>query len=389
MSQVNQLRTVDYGKTCPTLLGNGVVVQTGQQAKELGMSKIMIVTDASIVKTGIVARIEKSLKEAGLQYSIFDKIMPDPLDSIVDEGGELAKKEKFDGVIGVGGGSCMDAAKGISIIATNPAPIVDYFRRWDYKRHLPLILIPTTTGTGSENTKFSVLTISKTGMKEVVFCVADLALCDPELTYGLPPQLTATTGMDAFAHAAEAITVKNPNLMTNILAVEAIKRIAKYLPIAYNDPTNAEARFHMMVGSNLAGLAISNTGCHIGHACSEAMGATFHVPHGISCAWGLPEAMAYAAKDRFEEVKIVADALGVDYGPGDPPAVVGKKVADDMRAFMKSMNIPSIKDQGIKREELLGCADFVLENLNFLNLPTPMTRAEVESFLASLYDAYQ
>ncbi|TEB16406.1 NAD-dependent methanol dehydrogenase [Pelotomaculum sp. FP] len=378
-----------YSQTCPTIFGTGAVKLIGEKAKELNITKAMIVTDEGLVKVGVAAKVEGLLKEAGIEVVIFDKVMPDPLDTVCNEGGEVARLEHVDGIVGLGGGSVMDAAKAINILTTNPAPISQWYERWDYKKGLPIILVPTTAGTGSENTIYGVITNSATGAKKVVLTTGTLAICDPELTYKLPPHLTASTGMDVFAHAAESMTTIVTNPMTTMLSFDAIRKVTKWLPVAYREPTNIEARENMMLASNFAGIAFSNTCCHLGHAISQCMGAAFHVPHGISCAWALPETMAFAAIGKFEEVKGVADALGVEYSDSDSPQVLGKKVADNMRAFMKSMDIKSIADYGITKEQLVGIADMIMADNCWPFIPSPLTKAELEEILVKVYDNYK
>lgn len=379
----------EYSQTCPTVFGNGAVSVAGDKAKEWNLKKVMIVTDAGLVKAGVVAKVQDALDKVGVESVVFDKIMADPTDTVVNEGGALGIEEKIDGIIGLGGGSPMDAAKAINILQTNPAPISKYYLTWEYKKPLPLILIPTTAGTGSENTIYSVITDSETHAKKVALATATYAICDPELTYGLPPAMTAATGMDVFAHAAESMTGVITNPMTEILAFDAIRKVVKYLPIAVEDPTNAEARYNMLLASNFAGIAFSNTCCHLGHALSQCMGAAFHVPHGISCAWALPETMAYCAKDRYDKVQGVADALGVVYEPGEPHELLGKKVADSMRNLMRKIGVKPMADYDISKEQLVGIADMILADNCFPYIPTPMTKPDVEKFLAQVYDAYK
>ena len=378
-----------YSQTNPTIFGTGSVEVVGEKAKEFKCTKIMIVTDIGVVKAGVVATVEKYLKAAGLGVVVFDKVNPDPLDTVCVKGMEFGKAEKIDGIVAVGGGSVMDAAKAMNILMTNPMPLSQYYGNWDYEKGLPLILIPTTAGTGSENTIYGVISDTEVDAKKVVLTTGDLAILDPALTYGLPADVTANTGMDVFAHAAEAMTTIMTNPMTKMLAFDAIRRVTKYLPTAVSDPTNVEARENMLIASNFAGIAFSNTCCHLGHATSQCMGAAFHVPHGISCAWALPETMAYSAESKFEEVKEVADALNVEYSDSETPAEIGKKVADTMRAFMRKMKIKGISEYGITKEKLVGIADMVMADNCFPFIPSPLNKAQVEEFLGKVYDAYE
>lgn len=378
--------------TNPTLIGTGAIKQLGTKAKEKGMTKVLIVSDPGIEAAGVLKEPIELLNKEGIDCVIYTKVNSDPLDTKCQEAADLAKAEKCDGIIAIGGGSTMDAAKAADILIANPPPLYQYYGSWDYKRGIPLICVPTTAGTGSENTIYGVINATQgpdAGMKKVVLYTCDLAICDPVLTYKLPAALTASTGLDSFAHCAEAVTTNIENPLVEVLAMAGISRVCKYLPIAYKDPTNIEAREQMMFAANLGGIAFNMTCCHLGHAISQQMGAKFHCPHGISCAWALPEVMAYSAKGKPDKVRMIADFLNVAYSPSDSDAVVGQKVADGIRAFMRLMDVKSIKDYGYKREDLVDICDMVMADNCFPFIPTPLNRDEVRDILGRIYDTYQ
>jgi alcohol dehydrogenase class IV len=378
-----------YWMTNPTLLGPGARYQLAEKAKGFGMTKVLIVSDPGIKAAGVLDEPIKLLKDAGIEVVTYTEVNADPLDTKCYEGADICKKEKCNGIIAIGGGSVMDSSKAMNILQNNPAPLDKYYGSWDYKRGIPLICVPTTAGTGSENTIYGVISSTTTNTKKVVLYCADLAICDPELTYKLPPHLTASTGLDAFAHCAEAVTCNIYNPLTETLAMDGISRICKWLPIAYKDPTNTEARQQMMLAANFGGIAFSATCCHLGHAISQCMGAAFHVPHGISCAWALPEVMAYSAIGKPDKVKVVAKFLGVDFKDSDPANVIGNKVADNIRSFMRLMDVKSIKDYGISREDLINICDIVMADNCFPFIPSPLDREGVREILAKVYDTYQ
>jgi len=375
--------------TNPTLIGTNARLQLGTKAKEFKMSKVLVVSDPGVKAAGILEEPIKLLKDEQIDVVTYTEVNSDPLDTKCYEGADLAKKEKCDGIVAIGGGSVLDAAKAMNILVANPAPLDKYYGGWDYKRGLPLICMPTTAGTGSENTIYGVISSTTTDTKKVVLYCCDLGICDPVLTYKLPPHLTASTGLDAFAHCAESVTCNVENPMTETLAMDGISRVCKYLPIAYKDPTNTEAREQMMIAANYGGIAFSQTCCHLGHAISQCMGARFHVPHGISCAWALPEVMAYSAIGKPDKVKMVADYLDISYDKDDSDKVVGQKVADGIREFMRMMDVKSIKDYGISRKDLIDICDIVMEDNCFPFIPTPLTRDEVREILGKVYDTYQ
>lgn len=378
-----------YTQTNPTVFGPGAISVVGEKAKELGCKKVLLVTDPGLLATDTPDKIQNLLKDAKLEVVVFSDISPDPKDHEIEKGGKFAVEQKIDGIVAVGGGSVLDAAKGINLLTTNPAPISQYYGNWDYKTPSPLICIPTTAGTGSENTIYSVITDSKTGAKKVCLTTASLAICDPELTYSLPKHLTASTGLDAFAHAAESLTCNIPNPKSDLFDIEAIKLITKWLPIAVFEPTNIEARQNMMLASNFAGMGFTDTCCHLGHAFSQCMGAKFHVAHGISCAWALPEVMRYSAQAVPDRVKKVAEAMGLEMEEGISNEKLGDLVADGIRAFMRKLEVKSIKDYGFSREDTIGIYDMVVEDNCFPFIPSELNEASVKEFLGRVYDTYQ
>lgn len=377
-----------YSQTCKTFLGNGAAKITGEKAKEFGCTRVLLVTDKILHELGVINPVIDSLKAAGVEYVIYDKVESDPKDTCCDAGAKVGAENKVDGVIGVGGGSVIDAAKSIDLVIVNGGRTKDWYSTWDYKPLLPLILLPTTSGTGTENTIFSVITDVDTGQKKVTFVVGSLAICDPELTYAMPKDVTSSTGIDAFAHAAEGMTGKITNPMTDLISPESIRLIMKWLPVACNDPKNPQARYEMMKAANFAGIAFSNCSCHFGHAVSQCMGAAFHVPHGISCAWALPETMAYCAEVVPDRVKMVADAMELKYAANISNSDLGLMVADGIRDLMKSLGVKSMADYGITRQQLIDIAEAVTQDNNFDLAPSKLTKAEVEMYLGKMYDKY-
>ncbi len=192
-----------------------------------------------------------------------------------------------------------------------------------------------------------------------------------------------------FAHAAESMTCITPNPKSDCLDMEAIRLIVKWLPIAVKDPENIEARYNMMLASTFAGMGFSDALVHLGHAFSECMGAKFHVAHGISCAWGLPETMTYASKYRGDKVRMVADAMGLTVPEGATDEEVGQIVADAIREFMKGIGVRSIKESGFTREDTVSIYTSIPKNLCWPSLPQPLSDDELKAWLGRVYDTYQ
>jgi alcohol dehydrogenase class IV len=389
MRREQTMAITTYTQTNPTIFGVGAIAVVGEKVKELGGKKVLLVTDSGLLKAGIAKKVQDNLEAAGLTVVVFSEISPDPKDHEVEKGGEFARAQAVDAAVAVGGGSVLDAAKGIAMLGTNPSPISKYYGNWDYKKPLPLVCIPTTSGTGSENTIYGVITDSATGAKKVILTTASLAICDPELTYTLPKDMTGSTGLDAFAHAAESLTCNIPNPKSDLLDIKAIELIMKWLPIAVFEPTNKEARQNMMLASNFAGMGFTDTCCHLGHAFSQCMGARFHVAHGISCAWALPEVMRYSAQAAPERVKLVADAMGLTYPADITGEALGDLVADAIHAFMRKLEVRSIKDYGFTREDTVGISGMVMQDNCFPFIPSPLNEESVKKVLGRIYDTYQ
>ncbi len=378
-----------YGQKCPVYTGPGIVKEVGKQAKARGCKKVFIVTDPFLATTDIVKKVTDSVTAEGLDYVVYSEVNVDPLDTVIYEATDIAKKENVDCIVGVGGGSSLDAAKSIDILFANPGPLSRYYMSLDHKPSIPLFEVPTTTGTGSECTMFSVISDTQTGTKKVPYKIPDLAFCDPELTYDLPAHLTAVTGMDAFAHAAETMTglIQNPH--TDALCSYGIRELVKYLPIACEEPHNKEARQHMMDASNLIGIGFGEMGCHIGHAIGQCIGAAFHTTHGISCAWALPATMEYAAVTEGDKVKMVADFMGLDYPEDISNEGIGKLVSEAISAFMKKIKVQPMSEYGITREALIDIADIVMQDNCWPVIPRQLTKPELERLLGRVYDSYQ
>ena len=381
---------VKYTQVCPVIFGEGAVKDLGNQAKALGISKVIVLTDEPITKGDGYKACIQSLREADIGVVEFTQCIADSPTDVVVTASKLAKDEKVDGVVGIGGGSVLDTAKGVNLLFNNPGPITDYFGVPDLKPGYPYICIPTTAGTGSEVTAFGVLKNSQTGAKgPAVFSVAALAILDPVMTVTMPPSVTAATGMDAFAHAAEAMTSKTENQRADLLAFEAIKLIAKSLPKAVANGSDLAARADLLFASNLAGIAFNDAMIHFGHAIAHSAGVKFGLAHGLGCALGLPVTMEYAAKAKPNKVKLIGEAIGLSFGAGDSPEVIGNKVSDGIKSLLKTVKVPSFKDTGIARDDFLGMLDLVMSDVGFWFLPEPISEEDALRYLEIAYDGYQ
>ncbi|MGN1002974.1 MAG: iron-containing alcohol dehydrogenase [Oscillospiraceae bacterium] len=382
-----------YNQLVPVLFGEGAIDLLGEKVKELGCRKVVCVYDSGVKAAGIAPRAEASLKAAGVSYVVYDKITADPTDALVNECGKLAIESDADGFVAVGGGSSMDCAKAASLLLNHPGPIEQYFTAPPsfLECCVPVILVPTTAGTGSEVTQVAVITKSEDHSKPSVFMHSSLAIVDPELTLTVPPHVTANTGLDAFTHAAEAITAKGRNPRSELLAKASIEKIAKYLPAAYDNGADREARRELCLAANWAGIAFADTDCHLGHCLADGISVTFHTPHGYNCILVNPELMKACAAAVPEKVKVVGEATGAEFTGEETPEEIGEKTAAAIRALMRRCGIKSPKEMGMDRQQFVDCCKMAMEiDLGLrLNCPVDVTAELVRGIYERTYDNYQ
>jgi alcohol dehydrogenase class IV len=381
-----------YSQLCPVLFGPGAVNQLADKVKEYGGTKALCIYDSGVKAAGISERVIRILTEAGIGIVTFDEVEPDAPSGMVNRVGALAQAEKVDIVIGVGGGSTLDTAKAAAVLAENPLPISRHFvtRPFSFKSTIPLFLIPTTSGTGSEVTIMAVIHDEEAHVKDSVLRAANLAIVDPELTLTVPKSVTAMTGFDTLSHAVEAYTTNRTNPKADILCLEVIRLVIKNLEIAYNDGSNLEARTNLSLASNLAGMAFNDAFLHFGHAAAHEMGVVFHMPHGVACALTIPEMITFAADVAPERVVKIAEALGVDYPKGTSAADIAELSAQKVRGLMKRLGIKSLKEQGISKEAAMDIAEGAVEHNTFISSALkPVNPPELRVLIAKMYDNYQ
>jgi len=285
-------------RTTPRIvMGPGALGQIAQEVHEMRAEKVLFVTDKRIVEARLIKLAQDVLEKSEIKYAIFDGVEPDPRYEIVAGCVDIIRSEKIDLVIGFGGGSSIDIAKSSAIMATNDGPISEYFGiDLIPKPGLPTIMVPTTAGTGSEVTPIAILSDEDEKLKKGIvspYLFPSIAILDPELTLGLPPNITASTGMDALIHAIESYTSVNATDMTDILAFRAMELLYHNIRTAYANGNNLEARSKMLEGSLLAGMAFANAGVTAVHAFAYPIGAEFHIPHGVANTLMLPHVMRF------------------------------------------------------------------------------------------------
>ena len=372
------------------LFGIGAVEKTGPEAQLLKAKKVLIITDPGVIQVGLLESVEKSLQSVGLPFVIFDDVEPDPRIEVVEKSVEKAKKEGIDLIIGFGGGSSLDIAKVTSILVTNPGKI-DSFFGIDLVPHsgIPVILVPTTAGTGSEVTPIAILSDTKEKLKKGIvspFLFPEVAIVDPKLTIGLPPSVTAFTGMDALTHAIEACYSINATDLSDLLAFRAMELISKNLRMAYAHGENLVARSNMMEGSLLAGIAFANAGVGAVHAFAYPLGGEFHLAHGLINTLMLPYVMRYnilgcpykfaqMAKAFGEKVEGLSELDGAETA-----VKFVERLSDDIRVPRR------LRDIGIPEKAIPGLAEAAMKVTRLLaNNPRKITLEDAVAIYKSAY----
>lgn len=341
--------------------GSGMISRLKEIIEEFSKEpSLFLVTDRGIVDSGIADKVLEQCP--GIQ--VFDEVEQNPKHDTVDKAGEIVRKLKPDLIIGLGGGSALDAAKAVALLATNPGSIEDYEGKSKYKSPpLPVLAVPTTCGTASEVTWVSVITHTgrrfKMSIKGPLMFPA-VALVDPDLLVTLPSTLIASTGMDALTHAIEAYTVKLATFMTDIFARESLKLIFQSLERAYTDiKKDDEARKTIMLGSMIAGMAFGNSDVGAVHCIAEAVGSLYDTPHGVANSVFLPFVMEFnlpAAKNRYAEIARIAGIQEKENG------AAAQKLIRKIKDLSRSLSIPSFRDLGVEKDKFAEIAEKSFQN---------------------------
>ncbi len=376
-------------------IGGGVFAQLPAILARLGVRFPLIVTDRFMVESGLVGRAIDLLKGAGLPCGVFAETVPDPTTTVIDTGVGIVRDGGYDALIAIGGGSPMDTAKAIAILEQGGGRMRDYKvpHQADAAR-LPVICVPTTAGTGSEVTRFAVITDVETDEKMLVMglgCLPAAALVDFELTMRKPFRLTADTGIDALTHAIEAYVSRKANPFSDLYAVEAMALIWRHLPTACFEPDNRVAREAMMRGATLAGLAFSNASVALVHGMSRPIGAFFHVPHGLSNAMLLPTITEFSipgAPGRYADCARHMGLAGADV-PDD--AAAGRLLAA-LTELNQRLEVPGPAAYGIPAERyhalIPTMAEQAIASGSPANNPRQPSAAEVEGLYRQVWSAY-
>lgn len=319
------------------MVGENEHKKIGLALSEEGYKKAFIVYDAGVKAAGIIDKVILSVKDAGMSYVEFDKVLPDPPADVVNEGAKLCEETGCDCVIGVGGGSAIDTAKGINILRVNGGNILDYASpEKEMKRALGLMSVPTTSGTGSELSNGLIISDTEKHSKVAILAVngmSEFAVIDPVFAAGMPLGLTIMTGLDVFSHAAEGYTSVLANPMSDMIVKAIMENVVEYLPRAVKDGTDMEARTKMHIAAALGGWMLANPSAHVGHSIAHVLGGEFHIPHGACCAYSLPVVLEQLSTVMPEKIKDIGTLLGASYTGNESTEEIGIIAANAYKKF--------------------------------------------------------
>lgn len=384
----------EYRQLLPVLFGEGAIAQLGEKVKAAGCKKPLLVHGKRVKAAGQADKALESLRASGLQVAVFNKVESDAPTEIVDEGGRFARAQGVDAVVVIGGGSGIDAAKAMAALIHLDPPVEQYLTGppTTVKLTVPVFIIPTTSGTGSEVTKVSVISHRAKNAKLALFfdfAPGSYAIVDPELTTTAPADVTAYAGLDALSHCTEAITARHRNPHSEVIALAAIGRIARYLPVACENGDDIEARRELALAANWAGLAFSDTDVQLGHDLADAISATCHTPHGLNCGWATPEMVRLYGEALPREVRLIGEALGLGFTGEERPKEVAEATAGAVRALMRRVGVKSMREMGFTREQVLAGSEVAWNGPLKYNSPLDVTPEMCEGLLAGMYDNYQ
>jgi alcohol dehydrogenase class IV len=364
------------------IVGPGCVARLGDEAKKRGATRVLIVTDQGVCSAGMVSAIEEPLRAAGLDVGVWDKSVPEPPMKSVLDGAAMCEEGGYDLVVAFGGGSAMDTAKMVAILPGTGKAVED-FVGVDLipKPGIPVIAIPTTAGTGSEVTKVAIFANEKLNVKQGVsspFLVPAVALVDPLLTVSCPPRVSAASGLDALIHNIEAFTSVNAMPLTDIYALDGIRRITRSIRTAVFQGTNVEARYEMALGALYGGISFGNAGVTAVHALSYPIGGTFHVPHGDANTLMLPWVMEFNMLGCLDKFVEIGKAMGLAMD-GLTPREAADVVVAALKQLALDLDVPQyLSDVGIPETAIENLADGAMGQTRLLvNNPRAMTRDDI------------
>lgn len=343
--------------------GENALQQSKEVIRTLG-TKALVVSGKVMNRIGNVRIVTNLLDEIGIGWTVYDDITGEPDDVMIDGGVEAYKANGCDFLIAIGGGSPMDSMKAIGALITNPGKIADYMGKEITNPLPPMVAIPTTAGTGSEATQFTIITDTKTSIKMLLkgtVLIPDVAIVDASFTVSSPKSVTNATGLDALTHAVEGYTSKKASPLTDVYAVDAVKRIFQYLPRAYENGEDMEAREEMILAALEAGVVINNSSVTLVHGMSRPIGANFHVPHGLSNAMLLKVCLTFALDGTYERFADLGRAIGAATEEDDDETAA-KAFLDAIIQLCETLEVPTLAEYGVDKEAFFEVMDKMAED---------------------------
>jgi alcohol dehydrogenase class IV len=359
-------------------IGKNALIEAKEKIVECG-THACIITGKHIVKSEMMKQLKDVLIESKIQFDVFDGITGEPTNQMIKEGKTLFLEKNCDFLIGIGGGSPLDSAKAIALMIDYDGEISDFSGKViDMKLH-PIVAIPTTAGTGSEATKYSVITDVKTDVKMLLkgdCLLPKVAIVDEEFTLSAPKSITASTGLDALTHAIEAYTSKVASPLTDDIAISSVKRIMKYLSKAYVNTNDIKARKEMAIAALEAGICINNSSVTLVHGLSRPIGALFHIPHGLSNAMLLNKSLSFALDGAYDRFATLGREIGVATEQ-DSEKIASENFLIAVINLCNICDVPTLKEYGIDREEFINSIDKMAQDAIASGSPVN-TRKKVE-----------
>lgn len=359
MARMDGLQNFVFDEPTKIIYGEGSLKQLKNELIRLGSKSVLLVCDQGIVKAGLSDKVTEVVKDApGVELYLYDKIIVNPFDTTMDEGYEYAVQNHVDTIIGLGGGSSMDSAKGIALLMTNGGKMREYLMEGKAVKNViaPTICIPTTAGTGSEVTRTVVatdhITKFKDGFKYADTMYAAVAILDPVLMKNLPPYVLAACGMDALTHAIESYTTWKANPITDAMNIYAIKLIGENIGKAFAQPENFDAKGKMLLASIITGIAFDQAGLGLAHCMGHPMGGLFNIAHGVACGMALPVVMEFNLISNTEKFADITTALGENIHSLTQYEAAQKSV-DIVRNMLRTLDLPmTLGEVGIEEKDI-------------------------------------
>lgn len=372
------------------ITGAGALDMAESALRQLG-KKAMIVTDQVMIELGNCAKVEAALKNQGIAYTIYSEITGEPTDTMIENGLKQYREEGCDFLVALGGGSPIDSMKAIGSLVKNGGNISDYMGKIIDVEMPPMAAIPTTAGTGSEATQFTIITDTKKDIKMLLkgkALMPALAVSDPQFTMTAPPRITAATGLDALCHAVEAYTSNKSQTLSDTFALSAVKRIFRYLPRAFRDGKDEEARTEMAVAALEAGIAFNNASVTLIHGMSRPIGAMFHVAHGLSNAMLMKECLGFALNGAYDRFGELGRSIGAASAK-DTDKDASEKFLAAVAELTEELETPTLEQYGIEKDaffQVIGkMAHDAMESGSPQNTRRTVTQADVEQMYRNLY----